>query len=163
MSDHAYILMIILLNLMKSRNSTLGVIAVMIILVTTISTTPMLHQQQSSYAKKGNAGLVPIATSGDNIYLTWWSNQTGGHTDVLFRASTDGGKTFGDKINLSNSTKTDSQDAQVQTFGNSGSNVIVTWWERNATSDQPVLRISTDKGTTFGPILKLSANGTIGK
>jgi hypothetical protein len=26
----------------------------------------MLHQQ-SAYAKKGNAGLVPIATSGDNI------------------------------------------------------------------------------------------------
>jgi hypothetical protein len=30
----------------------------------------------------------------------------------MFRASTDGGKTFGDKINLSNSTKSDSQDAQ---------------------------------------------------
>jgi hypothetical protein len=80
----------------------------------------------------------------------------------MFRASTDGGKTFGDKINLSNSTKADSQDAQIDTFGDNDSNVIVTWWDRNATSNEPLLRTSTDKGATFGPILKLSANETIG-
>jgi hypothetical protein len=37
-----------------------------------------------------------------------------------------------------------------------------TWWKRNATSNEPVARISTDSGKTFGPILKLGANGTIG-
>ena len=31
----------------------------------------------------------------------------------MFRASTDYGATFGDKINLSNSMKADSQDAQI--------------------------------------------------
>jgi hypothetical protein len=77
----------------------------------------------------------------------------------MFRASTDGGKTFGDKINLSNSTKSDSQDAQIEA---SGDRVFVTWWERNATSNEPLLRTSTDKGATFGPIMKLSANETIG-
>ena len=80
----------------------------------------------------------------------------------MFKASTDGGKTFGDKINLSNTTKADSQDAQIDTFGDNDSNVIVTWWERNATSNEPVARISTDSGKTFGPLLKLSDNGTIG-
>jgi hypothetical protein len=77
----------------------------------------------------------------------------------MFRASTDGGKTFGDKINLSNSTKADSQDAQIDA---SGDRVFVSWWERNATSNQPVLKISTDNGKTFGSILNLSTNGTIG-
>jgi hypothetical protein len=77
----------------------------------------------------------------------------------MFRASTDGGKTFGDKINLSNTTKADSQDAQIDA---SGDRVFVTWWERNATSDEPLLRTSTDMGATFGPIMKLSANETIG-
>jgi len=76
----------------------------------------------------------------------------------MFRASTDGGKTFGDKINLSNSTKADSVDANIDA---SGDRVFVTWWERNATSNEPLLRTSTDKGATFGPIMKLSTNGTI--
>ena len=71
----------------------------------------------------------------------------------------DGG-TFGDKINLSNTTTTDSQDAEI---GAEGSNVVVTWWERNQTSDEPVARISTDNGQTFGPVLKLASNGTIGE
>ena len=77
----------------------------------------------------------------------------------MFRASTDNGATFGDKINLSNSTKSESQDVQIDAAGD---RVFVTWWERNATSNQPVLRISTDNGKTFGSILKLAANGTIG-
>ena len=105
--------------------------------------------------------LAPVATSGNNVYVVWWINTTG-NFEVMFRASTDGGKTFGDKINLSNSTKADSQDAQIDTFGDNDNGVIVTWWERNAASSEPVLRTSTDKGVTFGPIMKLSANETIG-
>ena len=49
----------------------------------------------------------------------------------MFRASTDGGKTFGDKMNLSNSTNAESQDVSIDASGDS---VFVTWWERNATS-----------------------------
>jgi hypothetical protein len=103
---------------------------------------------------------APIATSGNNIYIAWWTNKTG-NNEVMFRASTDVSKTFGDKINLSNSTKADSQDADAQ-IDASGNRVFVTWWERNATSNQPVLKISSDNGKSFGPVLKLSANGTIG-
>ena len=43
-----------------------------------------------------------------------------------------------------------------------GDNVYVTWWERNDTSDEPVARVSNDNGATFGPLLRLAANGTIG-
>jgi hypothetical protein len=46
---------------------------------------------------------------------------------VIIKASTDRGKTFGDKINLSNSTDAESQDAQIDTVGNNGNNVIDTW------------------------------------
>jgi hypothetical protein len=101
---------------------------------------------------------APIATSGDNIYIAWWTNKTG-NDEVMFRASTDNGQTFRDKINLSNSTKSDSQDAHIDA---SGDKVFVTWWERNATSEEPLLRTSTDMGATFSPIMKLSNNGTIG-
>jgi hypothetical protein len=137
--------------------------AIMIALVSTIigiGVTPIL-QQQSFGVLIGMPALdrkAPIATSGDNIYIAWWTNKTG-NDEVMFRASTDGGKTFGDKINLSNSTKSDSQDAHIDA---SGDRVFVTWWERNATSEEPLLRTSTDMGATFGPIMKLSTNGTIG-
>jgi hypothetical protein len=100
---------------------------------------------------------VPIATSGDNVYITWWSNKTGNH-EVLFRASDDNGASFSDKINLSNNTTTESVDAMIEVLGD---NVFVTWWERNETANDPVMRISNDNGLTFGPILSLANNGTI--
>ena len=72
----------------------------------------------------------------------------------MFKASTDAGKTFSDKTNLSNSPNSDSQDAQIAAAGN---NVYVSWWEHNATSNQPVLRVSNDNGKTFGEKITLSA------
>jgi hypothetical protein len=75
-------------------------------------------------------------------------------------SSTDGGQTFGDKINLSNTTDADSTRVAIDEEGNS---VFVSWWETNQTSDTPVARISTDSGQTFGPMLMLAANGTIGQ
>ena len=102
--------------------------------------------------------LVPIVASDNNVYITWWTNKTG-NFEVMFRASTDNGVTFGDKMNLSNTTEADSDDAEIAASGNS---VYVTWWERNDTSDEPVARVSNDNGATFGPLLRLAANGTIG-
>ena len=64
-----------------------------------------------------------------------------------------------DKINQSNSIGTESQDVEIAA---DGSNVVVTWWERNQTAEEPVVIVSTDNGVTFEPLLKLSANETIG-
>ena len=96
---------------------------------------------------------APMATSGNNVYVAWWSNKTG-NDEVMFKASTDDGKTFSNKMNLSNSPKSDSQDAEIPA---AGSNVYVSWWERNATSNEPVMRVSNDNGKTFGGILMLSS------
>ena len=73
---------------------------------------------------------------------------------MMFKASTDSGKTFSDKMNLSNSTNAESQDAQIAAAGN---NVYVTWWELNATSTEPVLRVSNDNGKKFGQAIMLSS------
>lgn len=77
----------------------------------------------------------------------------------MFRASTDNGQTFGDKINLSNTTDADSTRVEIDSDADS---VVVTWWETNQTDDTPVMRVSTDNGETFGRLLKLATNGTIG-
>ncbi|MFL6360958.1 MAG: hypothetical protein ACJ72V_16680 [Nitrososphaeraceae archaeon] len=46
----------------------------------------------------------------------------------------------------------------------SGNNVYVSWWERaNKTSNEPILRISNDNSKTFGPVMHLASDGTIGK
>jgi hypothetical protein len=103
---------------------------------------------------------APVVVSGDNIYIAWWTNNTeeNGNEEVMFRASNDGGETFGDKINLSNTTDADSWRVEI---AGEGADVIVTWWETNQTSDIPVARISTDGGQTFGPMLMLATNGTL--
>ena len=67
----------------------------------------------------------------------------------MFRASTDAGKTFGDKINLSNTTDADSTRVEIDSDADS---VVVTWWETNETSDIPVMRVSDDNGR---PLVKL--------
>jgi hypothetical protein len=104
---------------------------------------------------------APPVISGENVYVVWWTDQGTPNTngEVMFRASTDGGTTFGNKTNLSNTTTSDSVDAEISA---EAGNVIVTWWERNQTSDTPVMRVSNDNGETFGPVLNLAANGTLG-
>jgi hypothetical protein len=52
------------------------------------------------------------------------------------------------------SSKSESVDVQMAA---SGSNVYVSWWERNATSNEPVLRVSNDNGKTLGEKIMLSA------
>jgi hypothetical protein len=104
-----------------------------------------------------------IATSGQNMYVVWWTNAEteAGDSEIMFRASTDGGQIFGEKINLSNSSGVTSDRAKITARGNS---VYVTWWESNneVGTREPLMRISTDSGQSFGPILNLSFNSNIG-
>ncbi len=105
---------------------------------------------------------APMAASqdGNNVYIVWWTNRSG-NWEVMFRASNDGGQTFGDRINLSNTPDTQSQTAEILAIGNNS--VFVTWWESNPEtgSSESVLRVSTDAGQTFGPVISLGTNGTI--
>jgi type II secretory pathway pseudopilin PulG len=117
-----------------------------------LSATTQTYKQSFTQRK-----AAPIATSGgNNVYIAWWNNKTG-NDEVMFKASTDGGKTFSGKMNLSNTPKSESQDVQIAAAGN---NVYVSWWERNQTSNEPVLRVSNDNGKSFGERIKLSSNST---
>jgi hypothetical protein len=132
-------------------------------LVAMVGGTELLGQQADGIrgAEAARIAQAPPAITGDNVYVSWWTNNTENSNDeVMFRASTDGGATFGDKINLSNTTDADSTRAEIDSDVDS---VVVTWWESNQTSDAPVMRVSTDNGATFGPLLTLATNGTIGE
>ena len=135
-------------------NQVATIFAVLVILSTATSAQLIFGQSEISPVL-----LVPMAQSDENIYLVWSGNDTG-NGEIMFRASNDNGTTFAEKMNLSNSTASDSANAQIMASGN---NVFVTWWERNETSNEPAARVSTDNGQAFGPVLKLATNGTIGE
>ena len=141
---------------------TKSIVLIAVILTVTVATTTTILTSSQRVAAfimpvEDIAGqrkaAAPMATSGNNVYVAWWSNKTG-NDEVMFKASTDDGKTFSNKMNLSNSPKSDSQDAQIAA---AGSNVYVTWWERNQTMNEPLMRISNDNGKTFGEMMTLSS------
>jgi hypothetical protein len=128
---------------------------IVVAVIALLGTTMIVGTPREAFAPGG--GRAPTAITGDNVYVAWWTNKTG-NDEVNFRASTDGGATFGEKINLSNTTDAASTRTEIDSDADS---VVVTWWESNQTSDAPVMRISTDNGATFGPVLTLAANGTL--
>jgi hypothetical protein len=129
--------------------------------LTTTAPLTALAISTAQLAPQRSVTAAPSVVTGENVYIAWWNGTAGlpdVQTDVMFRASTDGGATFSDRINLSNTTDADSWRVEI---AGEGETVVVSWWETNQTSDIPVARISTDAGETFGPILMLGANGTI--
>ena len=136
----------------------LGVIIMITLAMTTTSTVAFAANWVDP---DGQPRKAPPSISGENVYVAWQTNDTANNNEeVIFRASTDGGNTFGEKINLSNTTNADSWKVEIDSDADS---VVVTWWETNQTSDTPVMRVSTDNGATFGPMLMLTTNGTLGE
>jgi hypothetical protein len=155
----------------NTNNSKIAAIASVFTLtffIVAISTSNAVYGQverTNSFRETGVDFVVepkaPMAVSqdGNNVYIVWWTNKSE-NWEVMFRASNDGGQTFGDKINLSNSSDTESQNAEMVAAGN---NVFVSWWETSPEtgSSESVLRVSNDAGQTFGPMIMLGVNGTI--
>ena len=96
-----------------------------------------------------------IASFGQNIYIVWKvDNVPGGDDEIFFRASNDGGQTFGQILNLSNNP-TESQIGRVAAYGQ---NVYVVWEDTVSGNEEIFFRASTDGGQTFGQIQNLSNN-----
>jgi hypothetical protein len=133
---------------------------------TTLSITPLLLQQsafargvdtpqlQSAHAFKTNVPDVPIATSGNNLYIAWPNNDTG-HWNVFFAKSSDGGKSLKTMmISAPNNGNTVHQNVQISA---SATAVYVTWWTNKTGVFMPVFRASSDNGDTFGKTMILNS------
>ncbi len=120
---------------MKNHYSA-GIVAILILAAISIAITTTLIEQEVK-APTGPRRAPPLVID-DNVYVAWWT----------------------DKINLSNTNASESERVELDSNGES---IAVTWWETNQTDEIPVMRISNDNGETFGPVLRLATNGTIGE
>ncbi len=136
------------------------VVIVMITLGTAIiaATTTIQQQVDAVTSKRDFHGGTETSIFENDVYVAWSTNKTG-NDEVMYRLSSDAGKTFTDKINLSNTPNSNSVDVRISA---DEGRVAVSWWERNQTENEPVIRISNDNGKNFGPTLKLAADGPIG-
>jgi hypothetical protein len=122
--------------------------------------------------------LAPIKISGDNVFIVWPDNKTkplltaGAGTDIIpnipdsvlpnweifFVRSSDGGKTFGIPLNLSNSPNGTSTGPEIDIHkNNEGINsIFVTFWDNKTGNQAPYLVLSRDDGNTFSSPIRLN-------
>ncbi|MDE1765212.1 MAG: PEFG-CTERM sorting domain-containing protein [Thaumarchaeota archaeon] len=90
------------------------------------------------------SGYAQLAIAGNNVYLVWTNAVTGKNYDIFFAKSTDGGQTFSQPLNISNSPGA-SGWPQVAVDGN----VYVSWVDNTPGHFDVYIAKSTDDGTSF--------------
>jgi hypothetical protein len=94
--------------------------------------------------------LVQQQIIGNNVYVVWRGGVPG-NPEIFTAKSTDGGETFSEPKNVSNTAALDSSTPQIAVFGN---NVYVVWVDEG---DVFIVK-STDAGATFGEPKNISNN-----
>ena len=96
--------------------------------------------------------FVPMALSGNNLYLAWPNNDTG-HWNVFFVRALTAERLY---LTISAPNKGNTIDQKMQ-ISASGSNVYVTWWTNKTGTNMPVFRALNDNGDTFGRTIMLNS------
>ena len=97
-----------------------------------------------------------MTASGNNVYFIWTVNSPGHGTQLFFRKSSDGGKTFENQIQLANSTNIDKSFISA-----ANNNVYVSWSQQANNLSTLMVRQSTDGGTTFQDPVLISMGNAI--
>ena len=101
--------------------------------------------------------LPQIAMSGENVVITWVERLPGNNGETFAAMSSDSGATFGNPVNVSDTT-TDSDNPQIAM---SGENVVITWVERlPGNNGETFAAMSSDSGATFGNPVNVSDTTT---
>jgi hypothetical protein len=119
----------------------------------------MVYSKILNISNNTSTSVFPaIAASGNNVHIVWMDGSPG-NFDVFYKRSTDGGGTFEDIINLSNTT----EHSTGISIATSQKNVYVVWTEMDSSFNSEVFyKRSTDGGGTFGEADKLSPNPASG-
>src|SRR5918994_1422557 len=129
-----------------------------IILVASVMVNPLqiassLDPSQTSPSRNRPA----ITLNEDNVFVIWPDNKTSiGKSDIFLAKSIDGGASFKDVLNLSNTTGRSANPELII----SGANIYVTWLEdfNNSGNWEIYFKASNDNGTTFNKPINISNN-----
>jgi hypothetical protein len=129
-----------------------------IILISSVMVNPLqlassLDPSQTSPIRNRPA----ITLNEDNVFVIWPDNKTStGKSDIFLAKSLDGGASFNDVLNLSNTTGRSANPELVI----SGTNIYVTWLEdlNDSGNWEIFFKASNDNGTTFNKQINISNN-----
>jgi hypothetical protein len=96
-----------------------------------------------------NSVNTAYATSVNDIYVFTFSNKTG-DDELMFKSSTDGGLTFSNTVSLMNSTNPNPKDVEISA---NNKNIIISWFERNASGKQTLNDKLLNDRVTLGIVL----------
>jgi hypothetical protein len=97
-----------------------------------------------------------IASNGQNVYVAWTNfAPNSDEPEIFFKRSIDGGKTFGETIDISNTPDSYSTSIAIAA---SGKHVYVVWQDGEPEPWEIYIRVSNDYGATFGKPVNLSNN-----
>jgi hypothetical protein len=113
-----------------------------------------------------NSRNLELSAFDNNVYAVWLDEDERGNGIILFKASNDGGETFGNSITIARNvtTNNDFTFPKVAAYGN---NVYIAWNVAESWSTQGEGEIitdllyvkSSDQGNTFSTPVKLNNNG----
>lgn len=116
--------------------------------------------ETNNLTQNQNDSVYPqTAASKNNVYVVWsesTQSSTDNNYDIYFKASSDGGKTFGRTISLSDNPSF-SEHPQIAAVEN---NVYVVWTDNTSGHKEVLFRMSTNQGKAFGKVLTISDENT---
>ena len=118
-------------------------------------------RQLKNLSQNQNDSVYPqVAAWKNNVYVVWsesTQSSTDNNYDIYFKASSDGGITFGGSINLSDNPSF-SEHPQIAAVEN---NVYVVWTDNTSGHKEVLFRMSTNQGTAFGKVITISDENVI--
>jgi hypothetical protein len=116
-----------------------------------------------------NSRNLELSAFENNVYAVWLDEDEQGNGIILFRASNDGGETFGNPITIARNVTTNN-DFTFPKVAAYGDNVYIAWNVADSSSSSStqlqgeiitdLLYVkSSDQGNTFSPSIKLNNNG----
>ncbi|MDQ4066304.1 MAG: glycoside hydrolase, partial [Thermoproteota archaeon] len=108
---------------------------------------------------------LELSSFGNNVYAVWLDEDEQGNGIILFKASNDGGETFGNPITIATNVTTNN-DFTFPKVAAYGDNVYIAWNVADSSTQlqgeiiTDLLYVkSSDQGNTFSPPIKLNNNG----
>ncbi|HEY2934272.1 MAG TPA: sialidase family protein, partial [Acidobacteriota bacterium] len=110
------------------------------------------QENRLSIGNPRGSAHASIAAAHSNVYVVWGDHRDGDQAEIYFRASYDGGTTWGEETRISELPF----DSWVPTVTASGWNVYVAWVDTRDGNEEEYFRRSTDGGLSWAPVARLT-------